>query len=401
MKPLAITGVGLISPVALGWQEMVSAFGDPTAARERAFGGESSALSKDKFPLARVAEVRGFDPVDFLGAKGHRNFDRLTKFLIAAGKVALQDAGLKADGNFITAIGPERVGICSSTAYGSLDAITELNLVAELEDPRYINPARFPNTVINSSAGYVSIWEDLRAPNVTIVDGNCGALDAVLACETHLSHRRADAFLVGGGDILSDPLYLAFQRLGTIAEGKAPCVPGDADSEGTHLGEGAAYLVVERHADAVERGAKIRAMLAGYGTAFEAPIDDAFLLNASPVAVNRAIRLALDDAGIQPEDVDAVCASCSGLARYDAAELYALEQIFGTDKAIAAPKSMWGECFAATGALGMAAAVAWIDGGARPGPIIAGEQRETTRTVLVMAVGYYGNVSAVVIKCAA
>ena len=189
--------------MGLGEDSLREAFSDPSGATARAFGGEPTVLDPEKFPEAHGAEVWGFEPKEHLGPKGHRNFDRLTKYLIVAGKLALESAGVKKDGEFVSALKPEQVGVCSSTAYGSLDSITELNLVAELEDPRYINPARFPNTVINAAAGYVSIWEDLRAPNATIVDGNCGALDAVLSCETHLAHRRADAFLVGGGDASS------------------------------------------------------------------------------------------------------------------------------------------------------------------------------------------------------
>lgn len=397
MKPLAITGIGAVSPVSLDWDGLLGALRDPSAARVRAFEGPSTALPEGKIPGAIVGEVRGFDPGAHLGEKGHRNFDRLTKYLIVAAKRALESAGLKRDGKFVGRLAADQIGICSSTAYGSLDSITELNLVAELEDPRYINPARFPNTVINAAAGYVSIWEDLRAPNVTIVDGNCGALDAVLTCETHLAHRRADAFLVGGGDVLSEPLYVAFQKLGALAEGDAHWEPGSADSTGLRLGEGVAYLCVERRSEAEARGAKVRAVIAGYGTAFEPPKEEALLLNATPIAVARAIKLALDDAGVIPSEIDAVSASCAGLPRYDAAELYGIEQVLGTEVAVAAPKSIWGECFAGAGALGMASAVAWIEGNA-PAPLIAGSVRAETRAVIVLACGYYGNVSAVVIK---
>jgi 3-oxoacyl-[acyl-carrier-protein] synthase II len=397
MKPLAITGIGTVSPVALDWPAFVAALADPPASRAVAFSGPSSVIPEDKLPGARVAEIRGFDASALLGEKGHRNFDRLTKLLIVAAKRALESAALKEGGKFVSSLGPDQIGICSSTAYGSLDSITELNLVAELEDPRYINPARFPNTVINAAAGYVSIWEDLRAPNVTIVDGNCGALDAVLTCETHLAHRRADAFLVGGGDVLSEPLYRAFQKLSALAEGDAECSPGNEGSTGIHLGEGAAYLCVERRHEAEARGATVRAVLAGYGTAFEHPTHEALLLNATPIAVARAIRLALDDAGISPGEVDAVCASCAGLPKYDAAELYGIEQSLGRDVAVAVPKTMWGECFAGAGALGMAAAVAWLEGVA-PGPCVSGTARDENEVVVVTAVGYYGNVSAVVLK---
>ncbi len=397
MKPLAITGLGTVAPHALDFDGFRAGLADVETARRTSFEGASTALGDARYPDARTAECRAFDASALLGDKGHRNFDRLTKYLIVAGKRALESAGIKQSGQWLGPLTPEQVGICSSTAYGSLDSITELNLVAELEDPRYINPARFPNTVINAAAGYVSIWEDLRAPNTTVVDGNCGALDAVLVCETHLAHRRADAFLVGGGDVVSEPLYTAFRKLEAVAEGDAVWEPGSDRSTGIHLGEGAAYLVCERRKDAEARGAKVRAVIAGYGTAFEPPTHDALLLNATPVAIGRAMRLALDDAGIPPSAVSVVCSAASGLARYDAAELHAIEQLFGTDIAVAAPKAIFGEAFAGSGALAMATAVAWIEG-TTPAPLIAGRAPASVDVVVVTAMGYYGNASAVVLK---
>lgn len=405
MKPLAITGVGTVAPFALDFASFREGLAHPDEARARSFEGPSTALGDEKRAppgeknrvSSLTAECRAFDANALLGDKGHRNFDRLTKYLIVAARSALEHAGIKRDGAFVGPLAPRDVGVCSSTAYGSLDSITELNLVAELEDPRYINPARFPNTVINAAAGYVSIWEDLRAPNTTVVDGNCGALDAVLVCDTHLAHRRARAFLVGGGDVVSEPLYAALRKLGALAEAHETWEPGSDRSTGLRLGEGAAYLCCERRADAEARNAEALAVLAGYGTAFEPPTDEAFLLNASPVTIARAIRIALDDAGLSPSAVGCVASSLSGLARYDVAELLAIERVFGPDVAVVATKALCGEAFAASSALGMAAAVAWI-GGVPAAPVVSGKLPERVDAVVVTAVGYYGNASAVVIK---
>lgn len=109
------------------------------------------------------------------------------------------------------------------------------------------------------------------------------------------------------------------------------------------------------------------------------------------------MRLALDDAGVPPSAVSVVCSSASGLSRYDVAELHAIEQLFGTDVAVAAPKALFGEAFAASAALGLAAAVAWIEGVA-PAPLIAGRAPAAVDVVVVTAMGYYGNASAVVVK---
>jgi len=396
MTPLAITGVGVVSPIGSGWRAFRSPLDDPEAARARAFAEPPTVLHAERIPDAHAAEIRDFDPVEVLGAKGHRNLDRLTKFLIGAGREALQRSGIKADGAF-TRYESKTVGVCSSTSYGSLDAITELHMVAELEDPTYINPARFPNTVINAAAGYVSIWEELQGPNTTIVDGNCGALDAVLSCETHLAHHRADAFLVGGGEVLSDSLYLAFRKLGVVNDGAQPTL---SEAGGIHFGEGAAYFAVERVAAARQAGAPALAQILGYGTAFDAPGKEIELVHGSHRSAGRAIRMALDDAGLTPRDVDAVCCARSGLHRIDEEELVALDMLFSeTDVPVVAPKAVFGETFGAGGALGMATALAWFDG-APLRPLVRGSARsqEPPRTVVVDAVGFYGNVSAVVLR---
>ncbi len=386
---LAITGLGLVSPFGVGREAWQAALAHPSEARARAFRSPSEVL--ENIPNAGTAEVWGWEPKAHLGAKGHRSFDRLTKFLIVAAKHALEDAGLKKDGEYI-ALAADQVGLCSATAYGSLDAITELNRVAELEDPRYINPTRFPNTVINAAAGYVSIWEDLRAPNTTIVAGNGGALDAVLTAWIHLQRGRASAFLVGGGEVVSEPLYLALSKLGVIR--------GDGDS-GVEMGEGAAYILVEQFDDAKRRGARIEATIVGYGTAFEPPQSEALLVNASPDAVRRACLDALDEAGLQASEIDAVVSSAGGIGEIDIAEATALRNLFPEDVPIAALKQLHGETFGAAGAFGMAAALAWMRG-AEVAPLLpVAEGAKPTKNVdnvLVSTVGFYGNASVVVLR---
>jgi 3-oxoacyl-(acyl-carrier-protein) synthase len=397
VRPLAITGIGIVSPTGIGFGAFAAGLRSPATREGAAFTRASgSVLSPEKIPAPLCAEVAGFDATTVLGSKGLRNHDRLTLFLLVAARQALEDAGLKRDG--VHAVyAAERVGVCSATAYGSLDSINELVSVAELQDPRFVNPNRFPNTVINSAAGYVGIWEDLRAPNVTVVDGNCGALDAVLTSETHLMNGRADAFLVGGGEVLSEPLYLAFRKLGALAEGERRFRPGAADSEGMRLGEAAAYLVVERLADAEKRSARRYARIIGYGNAFEPPESEAALVHASQRSVQRTIEMALEDAGLDASAIDLACASMSGMAAFDRAELAGIDAAIGERVAIAAPKALYGETFGASGALGVASTLAWLSG-TPVGPLVRGAAPARLDHVLVLTVGFYGNCSALILS---
>jgi 3-oxoacyl-[acyl-carrier-protein] synthase II len=350
-------------------------------------GANVETFDASKYPRTHVAEVPDFDPSKYLGEKGLRSLDRLTKLLVVAARLALHDAGLKKDGAWATA-SPERVGIVVSNAYGSLEAITELDRVATLEDARYINPSRFPLTVSNTAAGYASIWEDLRALNVSVSDGNCGALDAVACANVFLEQARADALLVGGAEAMSEALALAFDRLGALADG-------------ARLGEGAALLAIETPEAARARDAEILSLIAGYGTAFIPPQRESSLVHASPEAVERAIVGALSDAGIEANEVELVVCGVSGLQSFDDAELLAVQRAVGKRVCVVAPKLALGETLGAGGAMAMLAAIALMPSARlerAQNLVLRGALRAEARTSLITSMGYYGNASALVMR---
>lgn len=376
MKPLAVTGLGVCSPLGVGR----AAFFEGLSRKEPPKTPLAS-FDASSYPDARALEVPDFDPASVLGDKGIRSLDRLTKLLLVAARHALEDSGLKTGGAF-GAVGPERVGAVCSNAYGSLEAITELNRVAQLEAPRYINPAKFPNTVSNSAAGYVSIWEDLRALNVSVSDGNCGGLDAVGCADVFFSAGRADALLVGGGEAMSEALLVAFEKLGALKSG---CL----------LGEGALFVATESPAQAASRGANVLGILRGFGTAFSGPSADGPLLYASEEGLERAIDAALVDAALAASDVECVVSGLSGVETFDRAELTAIARRVGPC-AVTEPKKLVGETLGAGGAFGMGAALSLLSGGSA-GPLRSGALPSRVNVVLVTSLGFYGNASAVVL----
>jgi 3-oxoacyl-(acyl-carrier-protein) synthase len=378
VKALALTGAGVVCPLGVG-----------RAAFVRAIASEPPPLEPPSIvPGGRHLEIAGFDAAKYLGDKGLRSLDRLTKLLIVATRLALHDSGLKRDGLW-TGGRAERVGIVVSNAYGSLEAITELDRVATLEDARYINPSRFPLTVSNSAAGYASIWEDLRAVNVSVSDGNCGALDAVACANVFLEQQRADALIVGGVEAMSEALALAFDRLGAL-------------TDGARLGEGAALVTLETPESARTRGAEVLSTIDGYGTSFLAPEHDASLVHASPRPMERAIAAALTDASAEAREIDLVVSGVSGLRSFDEAELVAIERVLGVGPCVIAPKLVLGETLGAGGALGVLTALGLS---ASPSPagvaspmVLRGGLRAQPRTALVTSMGYYGNASALVMR---
>jgi 3-oxoacyl-[acyl-carrier-protein] synthase II len=411
VKPRGVVGIGVASPFGVGRRTFFDAIAEVGARRPAAGavleGPVSGRATFDatRYPGTRVAEVPAFDPAKYLGDKGLRSLDRLTKLLVVAARLALEDAGLKAGGAWTAAAEgsrpwPDRAGLVVSNAYGSLEAITELDRVALLEDARYINPSRFPLTVSNSAAGYASIWEDLRALNVTVSDGNCGALDAVACADLLLDNARADVLLVGGAEALSEALVVAFHRLrlgSPLSEGG----PGPA-----FLGEGAALLVLERAERARERGVTPRAEIVGYGTSFAAPDAVGALVHATPDALERAVAAALADAGVARTEVDLVVSGLSGVRAFDDAELTALARTVGDDPCVVAPKLALGETLGAGGAMAMVTALALMEQAqvsrAEPPDLgamrVRGSLRAGVRNALVTSMGYYGNASALVMR---
>jgi 3-oxoacyl-(acyl-carrier-protein) synthase len=382
VTPLRVTGLGVVSALGIGREAFFRAIREPRLLEHEPLH-PAETFDSSAYPEACVAEVRGFDPAKYLGDKGLRTLDRLTKLLIVGTRLTMQDAGLKKDGQFV-ATEATRVGLCASNAYGSLEAITELDRVATLEDARYINPAKFPNTVANSAAGYASIWEDIRALNVAVSDGNCGALDAVACADVFIQSGRADTILVGGAEAMSEGLFLAFHKLGAL-------------DPRTRLGEAAVLLAMEPEGVARARGARGMADVIGYGTAFVPPESERNLIVASDESIERAIRSALADARLAPRDVDVVASGVSGLRAFDRAELAGIERVLGKETCVAAPKALYGETLGAGGAMAMATALAWFDG-AEVAPVVRGNAPTKPNVAVVTSMGFYGNASAVVLR---
>jgi 3-oxoacyl-(acyl-carrier-protein) synthase len=399
MTPRLVTGLGIACALGTSTETFFRGLAD---AKRLSALPPSAITSFDisKYPDARIVEVPEFDATKYLGDKGLRTLDRLTKLLVVAARLCLHDAGIKKD-NLWVSLTPERVGVCCSNAYGSLEAITELDRVAKLEDARYINPAKFPNTVSNSASGYVSIWEELRALNVSVSDGNCGGLDAVACADIFLETARADAIITGGGEAMSEALFLAFQKLGVLGPvtGAGDRTTNGTATNDTRLGEGAAFLALEVPEVARARGARVLAEIVGYGTSFFAP-EESPLVFASREAMKRAITSALVDAGLTAADVDLVVSSVAGLPQLDDEELAGIRDVLPA-VAVVAPKLALGETLGAGGTIGMAASLAWLGGvPVAKELVVGGALSARTRNVVVTSIGYYGNASAVVMRAA-
>jgi len=403
---VAVTGLGVVTPL-----------GDtPGALHEALCRGERAVAPIERFAVDGLgstlgAEIGGFDPARYLGAgRNFRPLDRNGLLTAAAAELALADGGWDAERRE-----GAPVGLVLGTMFGSVHTISAFDVRALQAGPNYVKPLDFANSVINAPAGQSAIWHGLRGVNTTIAGGPAAGLQALAYAADRIAAGRADAVLAGGSDELCFESFLGFARTGRAAgtSGReARPVPFDARRDGFALGEGAALLVLESVDSARRRGARTLAALAGHGAAFD-PSRGRDAATAAR-AVERAVRAALDDAGIEPAELAFASLSADGSVDGDLAEARGVAAALGAAAAelpVAAIKSMLGEPLGAGGALQAVAAVGTFGDGRLPGvagleetdpelPLggVGAATREVRRgPALLTALDFDGNARAVVL----
>ena len=274
-----------------------------------------------------------------------------------------------------------------------------------------MNPAHFPNTVLNSPASQVSIRFKIKGFNTTISTGFCASLDAVSYAADFIRLDRADVVLAGGVEELCEETFLGFHKLGCLSEIPLSC-PFDKRRNGIIFSEGAAILILEDEDHALKRGAQIIAKVLGYGNSFD-PSADLYFDNAGK-GLSNSINIALKDASLNPEDIHYISSGANSTKGLDRMETKVIKHVFG-ERAFHIPvssiKSMTGESYSASGALSLAAAVGALSHGTIPPTVNYTEKdpacdldyvpnearRQNINTAIVIASDPYGQNAAIVL----
>jgi len=351
---IVITGIGVVSSIGIGkdafWQ----------ALEEGKSGVKPVTLfDTSKLRVKMGTEISDFKPEEILGSKGLRNLDRATKLLLCAGKLALDDAGLE--------INPEdagRAGISVGTTVGSLWSISEFDKSALRDGPHFVNPAEFPNTVINSPPSQLAIRLKSKGPCATISSGFTSSLDAVKYGIDLIRNKRAQIVLAGGVEEFCEQTYLGFYKVNLLAGVKGPelSCPFDKRRNGVIFGEGSAVLVLESQESAQKRGARIYARILGYGTSFYPYAINKY--EPQGKGLKKAMKFALEDAGLSAENIDYICAAANSTEEADLIETEVIKEVFAKYAKtilVSSTKSMLGETFSAAGALAVAATIGAIN----------------------------------------
>ncbi len=402
---VVLSGIGVISSIGTGRDK----YWEALCRGETGFR-KITLFDSTSFRVHSAGEISDFDPLPLLGKKGLRDLDRSTRLICSAAKLALDDARLS-----ITEDNTGSVGVSIGTTFGSLHSISQFDRSGLIEGPRFVNPSHFPNTVINSPASHVSIRFKIKGFNTTISTGFCASLDAISYAADFIKLNRADVVLAGGVEELCEETFLGFHTLGCLSgmNGSDPVsCPFDAKRNGVILSEGAAILVLESEEHARARGAEILAEVLGYGNAFDPLSDSSF--DRAGQGLKNAIHLALQDASLQPEDIDYISACSNSTKGLDRMETRVIKEVFGKHAStvpVSSIKSMVGESFSASGALSLAAAVGAIQKGSIP-PTVNYTDRDPEcdldyvpnmarqkqiQTVLVTSADPYGQNAAVIV----
>lgn len=369
-KDIVITGIGVVASNGIGKE----AFWDALQKGESGIK-PVSLFDTDSLKTKLAGEIKDFNPKPYLGEKGLRLLDRSTLLVNVASKLALEDAHYT-----VTQDNTDDTGVVLGTTLGSVWSISEFDKTALVEGPRYVNPALFPNTVINSPASQISIRFGIKGFNTTIATGFTSALDALKYACDFIKWGRAKAVLVGGVEELCMQTYLGFYKLKFLSGSKhgGPEIncPFDKRRNGIVFGEGSAMFFIEDADSARQRKAHIYAKISSLGYDFVP-----YRLNKYQKAgtgIRKALREALEKSRLDVNDIDYVSANANSTPEADKIEAEALNDVFEKRKGrvpVSAVKSMVGETFSASGAMQIAAAAGSIEKGFIP-PTISYEEKD-------------------------
>jgi 3-oxoacyl-[acyl-carrier-protein] synthase II len=344
MHRVVITGVGVLTPLGLGveptWEALCAG---------RSGVGPITRFDAANFPVRIAAELRGFDPADYIEAKEIKKMDTFIHYAVAASAMALEDAGLK-----LPVQQPERVGVYVGSGIGGLSAIEHWHLVLQTKGPQRITPFFIPMTIINLASGQIAIRTGAKGPNSCAVTACATGNHCIGDAYRIIQRGEADIMIAGGSEAAITPLgvagFAASRALSTRNdEPTKACRPFDRNRDGFVLGEGAGIVVLESLDHARRRGAKIYAEVVGYGATADAYHITAPSEDGEGAA--RCMRQALEEAKMAPSEVGYINAHATSTAA-DAVETMAIKQAFG-DAArripISSTKSMTGHLLGAAG----------------------------------------------------
>ena len=345
-RRVVVTGLGAVTPIGNDVESFWNGL------KEKKVGiAPITAFDTTEYKAKLAAEVKDFDPKACMDPKTAKRMERFSQFAVAASKEALEDAGISMENE-----DPYRVGVCVGSGIGSLQAVEKEYEKIRTKGPGRVNPLLVPMMISNMAAGNISIQLGLKGKCTNVVTACASGTNCIGDAFRAIQYGDLDVCVAGGTESCICPTGIAgFTALTALSTNEDPMTasrPFDQDRDGFVLGEGAGIVVLEELEHAKARGAKIYAELAGYGST-----GDAYHIT-SPAengeGAGMAMKLAMKEAGVAPEEVDYINAHGTSTPMNDKLETAAIKKAFGEHAyniRINSTKSMVGHMLGAAGAV--------------------------------------------------
>ena len=403
-----ITGMGVVTPLG----NLLDEFWNNLMAGKSGIG-LLTRFDVAGLPTKVAAEIKDFEPTDYIDKKESRRMDRFTQFAMAAAKLALQDSGLNMEN-----VDKERVGTVIGCGIGGVTSFEDQKEVLMNKGSNRISPFFVPMLISNMAAGHLSIAFGFQGSSITVVTACASATNAIGEALRIIQRGEADIVICGGTEApithLAFAGFCSMKAMSTEKEHpEQACRPFDKRRSGFVMGEGAGVLVLESLEHAEARGARIYAELAGYGSTSDAH----HITTPAPGGAGavRSMRLALKDAEVNVEEVDYINAHGTGTGPNDATETEAIKTLFGSHAAklaISSTKSMTGHLMGAAGAIEAIICALTIDRGSIPPTTNYGEpdpecdldyvpnvsRKQAVNVAMSNSLGFGGHNATIVLK---
>jgi len=354
MRRVVVTGLGAITPVGKNlheyWEGLINGIS----------GSEMiTRFDTEKFKTKFACEIKGYDSSQYFDRKEANKLDLFAQYALIASDEAIADSGLLLD-----KINKERVGVIWASGIGGIETfyLTIKSYIEGGSTPRF-SPFFIPKMIGDIAAGSISIKHGFSGPNFSTVSACASSTNALIDAFNYIKWGKADVFVTGGSEAaINEPGIGGFNSMQALStnneEYKSASRPFDKTRDGFVMGEGGGGLILEEYEHAKARGARIYAEITGGGMT-----ADAFHLTAphpEGLGATRVMELALEDAGLKPEDIDYINVHGTATPLGDISEAKAIVKVFGEHAYklnISSTKSMTGHLLGAAGAVEAIAAI--------------------------------------------
>lgn len=358
MKRVVVTGMGAITPLGLNVEEFWNEIKENKVGIDFITRFDTSA-----FKAKLAAEVKDFDPKEYMDFKAAKRMELFCQYAVAAAKEALEDAGIDMEKE-----DAYRVGTSVGSGIGSLQAMEREHSKLLEKGPGRINPLLVPLMISNMAAGNVAIQFGLKGKSINVVTACASGTNSIGEAYRSIQSGEADVMLAGGCEASITPIgvggFQALTALTNSTDPKRASIPFDKDRNGFVMGEGAGIVVLESLEHAKARGARILAEIGGYGCTSDAYHITSPEENGQGAA--KAMEYAMKEAGLKPSDIDYINAHGTSTHHNDLFETRAVKLAFGDCAGkvkISSTKSMIGHLLGAAGAVEFIACVKSMEDG--------------------------------------